>query len=181
MTSSRAFTRLGGEQVFDGHVVSVHVDRFRFEADGEEVEREVVRHPGAVAVVAHDETHVYLVRQPRPAVDEPDVLELPAGLLDQEGEPPEQTAARELTEEVGKAAGSVEHLHSFWSSVGSLDEEVHLFLATDLTDAEADSGENERIEVVRWPLAELDDAIATSRDAKTLIGLLLLRDHRRAA
>ena len=175
MISPRAFTRLDGRQVFDGHVISVHVDRFRFDADGEEVEREVVRHPGAVAIVAHDGEHVYLVRQPRPAVDDPDVLELPAGLLDKEGEPPEHTAARELTEEIGKEAGRVEHLHSFWSSVGSLDEEVHVFLATELTDAEADSGENERIEIIPWPLARLDDAIAQSRDAKTLIGLLLLR------
>jgi ADP-ribose pyrophosphatase len=175
MTSPRAFTRLGGKQVFDGHVISVHVDRFRFDVDGEEVEREVVRHPGAVAVVAHDDEHVYLVRQPRPAVDDPDVLELPAGLLDKDEEPPEQTAARELAEEVGKAAGRVEHLHSFWSSVGSFDEEVHVYLATDLSDAEAESGENERIEVVPWPLARLDDAIGQSRDAKTLIGLLLLQ------
>ena len=177
MTSPRAFTRLGGRQVFDGHVISVHVDRFRFDVDGEEVEREIVRHPGAVGIVAHDGEHVYLVRQPRPAVGDPDVLELPAGLLDKEGEPPEKTAARELTEEIGKAAGSIEHLHSFWSSVGSFDEEVHLFLATDLSDADADSGENERIEVVRWPLAELDGAITQTRDAKTLIGLLMLRER----
>jgi len=177
VTNGRAFTRLDGTQVFTGHVVSVHVDRFRFDADGEVVEREIVRHPGAVAIVAHDDEHVYLVRQPRPAVGEPDVLELPAGLLDREGEPPEETAARELIEEIGKAAGSVEHLQSFWSSVGSLDEEVHLFLATDLSDAESDSGENERIEVVRWPLAELDSAVAATHDAKTLIGLLMLRER----
>lgn len=177
MTSPRAFTRLGGERVFGGHVVSVDVDRFRFDDDGEEVEREIVRHPGAAAIVAHDGDDVFLVRQPRPAVGDPDVLELPAGLLDQAGEPPEATAARELTEEIGKAAGTIEHLHSFWSSVGSFDEEVHVFLATDLADAEADSGENERIEIVRWPLGELDAAIAQSRDAKTLIGLLLLRDR----
>lgn len=179
MTSPRAFTRLGGEQVFDGHIISVHVDRFRYDSDGTEVEREVVRHPGAAAVVAHDGEHVFLVRQPRQAVGDPDVLELPAGLLDKEGEPPERTAARELTEEVGLAAGRVEHLHSYWSSVGSFDEEVHLFLATELTRGEADSGEDERIEVVRWPLGELDAAIAQSRDAKTLIGLLLLRDRLR--
>ena len=177
MTNPRAFTRLGGRQVFDGHVISVHVDRFRFDVDGEEVEREIVCHPGAVGIVAHDGEHVYLVRQPRPAVGDPDVLELPAGLLDKEGEPPEKTAARELAEEIGKAAGSIEHLHSFWSSVGSFDEEVHLFLATDLSDADADSGENERIEVVRWPLAELDGAITQTRDAKTLIGLLMLRER----
>lgn len=179
MTSPRSFTRIGGRQHFAGHVITLDVDRFRFDADGEEVEREIVRHPGAAAVVAHDGEHLFLVRQPRPAVGDPDVLELPAGLLDKEGEPPEVTAARELTEEVGKVAGSVEHLRSFWSSVGSFDEEVHLFLATDLTDAAADSGENERIEVVAWPLADLDGAVALIRDAKTLIGLLLLRDRLR--
>lgn len=179
MTNPRAFTRTGGEEVFAGHIISVQVDRFRYDADGTEVEREVVRHPGAAAVVAHDGECVYLVRQPRQAVDLPDSLELPAGLLDKAGEPPEQTAARELTEEVGKIAGHVEHLHTYFSSVGSFDEEVHLFLATDLSDGDADSGGDERIEVVRWPLADLDTAIADSRDAKTIIGLLLLRNRLR--
>jgi 8-oxo-dGTP pyrophosphatase MutT (NUDIX family) len=174
VSSPRAFVRTGGRELFAGHVISLHVDRFRF-ADGEEVEREIVRHPGAVAIVAHDGTDVFLVRQPRPAVDHPDVLELPAGLLDKAGEPPIETAARELREEIGKAPGHLEHLHSYWSSVGSIDEEVHLFLATELTDEKADSGENERIEVVRHPLARLDEAITANRDAKTLLGLLLLR------
>ena len=177
--SPRAFTRVGGKQVFRGHVISLHVDRFRYEADGEEVEREVVRHPGAAAVVAHDGTHVFLVRQPRQAVGDPDVVELPAGLLDKEGEPAADTAARELIEEVGKAAATIEPLHTYGSSVGSFDEEVHLFLATDLSDAHADSGEDERIEIVRWPLADLDALIAASRDAKTLIGLMLLRERLR--
>ncbi|MBA2350165.1 MAG: NUDIX hydrolase [Solirubrobacterales bacterium] len=172
--TTRAFTRTGGRELFAGHVISLHVDRFRFE-DGEEVEREIVRHPGAVAIVAHDENDLYLVRQPRPAVGDPDVLELPAGLLDKAGEPPIETAARELKEEIGKAPGRIEHLHSYWSSVGSFDEEVHLFLATDLRDEAQDSGENERIEVVRWPLLRLGAAISENRDAKTLLGLLLLQ------
>lgn len=175
----RAFTRTGGRELFDGHVISLHVDTFRFEDDGEEVEREIVRHPGAVAIVAHDGTDLFLVRQPRPAVGDPDVLELPAGLLDKAGEPPIETAARELKEEIGKAPGHIEHLHSYWSSVGSFDEEVHLFLATELTDQQEDSGEHERIEVVRWPLARLDEAITQNRDAKTLLGLLLLRERLR--
>lgn len=172
----RAFTRTGGREIFAGHVVSMHVDTFRFE-DGEEVEREIVRHPGAVGIVAHDGTDLYLVRQPRPAVDDPDVLEIPAGLLDKDGEPPIETAARELKEEIGKAAGQIEHLHSFWTSVGSFDEEVHLFLATDLTDGQEDSGENERIEVVRVPLERLGGTISACRDSKTLIGLLLLQQR----
>ena len=172
----RSFVRTGGRELFDGHVISLHVDTFRFE-DGEEIEREIVRHPGAVGIVAHDGIDLYLVRQPRPAVDDPDVLEIPAGLLDKAGEPPIETAARELKEEIGKAPGQIEHLHSFWTSVGSFDEEVHLFLATDLSDQQEDSGENERIEVVRTPLARLDETIAGCRDSKTLIGLLLLQQR----
>lgn len=173
--SARDFERVGGRQVFDGHVISVHVDTFRYLSDGKEVEREVVRHPGAVAIVAHDGEAVFLVRQPRPAVGDPDSLELPAGLLDHDGEPPLETAERELKEEIGQSAATWEHLHSYFSSVGSFDEEVHLFLGTDLTPQQEDSGEDERIEVVRWPLADLDRAIAESKDAKTIIGLMALR------
>jgi ADP-ribose pyrophosphatase len=80
-----------------------------------------------------------------------------------------------LIEEIGKAPQSIEHLLTYSSSVGSTDEQVHLFLATDLRDEHADSGENERIEVVRWPLYDLDSAIDATTDAKTIIGLLLLR------
>jgi len=175
--SERDFTALGREQLHEGHVFSVFAERFRFE-DGEEVTRDVVRHPGAVAVVVLDDDGLYLVRQPRQAVDDPDVLELPAGRLDQEGEEPLETAKRELAEEIGKAAAHWEHLVSFWSSVGMTDEEVHVFLATDLSDAEADSGENERIEIVRRPLSEIDALIGELRDAKTLIGLMALQRRR---
>jgi len=88
-------------------------------------------------------------------------------------------ASRELAEEIGKHPGSVEHLRTYFSSVGSCDEVVHLYLATDLHDAEADSGENERIEIVAWPLSDLDGALAAVTDAKTIIGLLLLRERLR--
>lgn len=177
--SDRAFQPLGGRTVYEGKIIDLRLERFRFTSDGAEVEREIVRHPGAVGIVVHDDTHVHLVRQPREAVGDPDVLEIPAGRLDHDGESPEQTARRELAEEIGKAAEHWEVLHApFYSSVGILDEVVHLFLATGLSDAQADSGENERIEVVRWPLDDLDGAIAASRDAKTLIGLLLLRARR---
>lgn len=182
MTSSRAFARTASRTVFEGHVITVAVDTIRFDADGVEVEREVVHHPGAVAVVAVDATHVHLVRQPRPAVDDPDCLELPAGLLDVDGEPPAAAAARELAEEIGKAAARWTPLHAYHSSVGTFDETVHLFLAEELTDVpRPDAGEDERIELVAWPLADLDALIAQMTDAKTLIGLLLLRDRRRGA
>jgi ADP-ribose pyrophosphatase len=178
--SGRTFEPLGGQSVFRGRIVDVRVERFRF-ADGEEVEREVVRHPGAVGVVACDETCVWLVRQPREAVGDPDVLEIPAGRLDVEGEGPLAAGRRELAEEIGKSAERWEHLVTYWSSVGILDEEVHVYLATGLSDTHAESDESERIELVPWPLDDLAGAISASRDAKTLIGLLMLERLRRGA
>ena len=76
------FERIGGEEVWSGKIASVHVDRFRYH-DGSEKEREIVRHPGAVVIVAHDGEHVYLITQPREAVGERALLELPAGKLDE--------------------------------------------------------------------------------------------------
>jgi len=101
---------------------------------------------------------------------------LPAGKLD-DGEDPLTTAKRELAEEVGKGAGRWEPVKSFYTSPGFTDEQCHIYLAEDLHEAEAEADENERIEIVRWPLADLDGAIAATRDAKTLIGLLLLKSR----
>ncbi|MCW2967829.1 MAG: hydrolase [Solirubrobacteraceae bacterium] len=171
----RTFERIGSETVYDGSFISLSVDRFRF-ADGEEAERAIVHHPGAVGVVCHDGKHVILVRQPREAVGDPDSLEIPAGKLE-EGEDVLTSARRELAEEVGLAAERWEHLSSFHSSIGVMDEEVHVYLGTGLSEASAEADENERIEVVRWPLSDLDAALAATHDAKTIIGLLLLRDR----
>jgi 8-oxo-dGTP pyrophosphatase MutT (NUDIX family) len=174
MSSPRAFEPLGGETVYDGRLIDVRVERFRH-GDGGEVSREIVRHRGAVGIVAHDGERLLLVRQPREAVDEPDLLEIPAGRLDVDGEEPLAAGQRELAEEVGRGAASWEHLITYYSSAGISDERVHLYLATDLHEASAHSDEIERIEVVQWPLERVDDAIDQCRDAKTLIGLLLLR------
>lgn len=170
---SGSFEALGGETVYRGRLVDVRIERFRH-ADGEAVTREVVHHRGAVAIVAHDGEQVWLVRQPREAVGEPALLEIPAGRLDVEGEQPLQAAQRELAEEVGRGAEHWEPILTYFTSAGFTDEQVHLFLATDLYPAQADSGEQERIELVAWPLRELNDAIAECRDAKTLIGLMWL-------
>ncbi len=150
------------------------VDRFRHD-DGEEVEREIVRHPGAVAVLAHDGERFYLVAQPREAIDEQRFLELPAGKLDVEGEDPLETARRELAEEIGKGARTWRHLVTFFTSAGFTDEEIHLYEATDLYEHSESSGENERIEVEVPALADLDGVIAECRDAKSLIALLWFR------
>jgi 8-oxo-dGTP pyrophosphatase MutT (NUDIX family) len=168
-----SFEALGGESVYKGEIVDVRVERFRH-ADGEEVTREIVRHQGAVAIVAYDERQVWLVRQPREAVGEPALLEIPAGRLDVEGEAPLAAAQRELAEEIGKGAERWQPIVIYYTGAGFTDERVHLFEATALHDAHAESEENERIELVPWPLDRLDDALAECRDAKTLIGLCWL-------
>jgi 8-oxo-dGTP pyrophosphatase MutT (NUDIX family) len=170
---SSSFEALGGETVYHGRIVDVRVERFRH-ADGGEVTREIVRHRGAVAIVAYDAEHVWLVRQPREAVDEPALLEIPAGRLDKDGEQPLQAAQRELAEEIGRGARSWEPIVVYYTGAGFTDERVHLFCASDLYEAHADSGEEERIEIVPWPLDDLQAAIGECRDAKTLIGLLWL-------
>ena len=166
--------RVGSEVVWEGHIGKVRVDRFRYE-DGEEAEREIVEHPGAVGVVAHDGETLYLVRQPREPVNDPALLELPAGKLDEEGEAPLDTAKRELAEEIGKGARTWQHITSFYPSPGFTDEECHLFIATNLYDEQAAPDENERIEIVEVPLSDLDRVIRDCRDSKTLVGLLWLR------
>ena len=166
--------RIGGEVVWEGKIGRVRVDRFRYD-DGEEAEREIVEHPGAVGVVAHDGETLYLVRQPREPVNDPALLELPAGKLDKEGEKPLDTAQRELAEEIGKGARTWQHLTSFYTSPGFTDEECHVYLATGLSDASAETDEHERIDIEVRPLAELDAIIDEVRDSKTLIGLLELR------
>ena len=165
---------LGGESVYAGRLVDVRVERFRH-SDGEVVTREVVRHRGAVGIVAHDCEVVWLVRQPREAVAAEGLLEIPAGRLDVDGESPEAAARRELAEEIGRGARSWQPILSYYSSPGFTDERVYLFCATDLHAQSARSEENERIEIVAWPLAQLDRAIEESGDAKTVIGLLWLQ------
>jgi 8-oxo-dGTP pyrophosphatase MutT (NUDIX family) len=166
-----AFERIGGKTVFEGKIGTVRVDRFRYD-DGEEADREIVELPGSVAVVAHDGQRLYLVAQPREAVGEQALLELPAGKLDEEGEGPEETAKRELAEEIGKGARTWKFLTRFYTSPGFVSEECSVYVATDLYDEQADSGENERIEIIEKPLSELDQVIADCRDAKTITGLL---------
>ena len=127
---SARFEKIGTETIYKGKFLDVRRDRFRFE-DGEEVDRELVGHPGAVGVVVLDgEENLWFVRQPREAIGIPDLLEIPAGKLDVEGENSLEAAKRELAEEIGKQATQWESLGSFYTSPGFADEEIHLFLAT---------------------------------------------------
>jgi 8-oxo-dGTP pyrophosphatase MutT (NUDIX family) len=166
--------RTSSKTVYEGKVASVRVEEFRY-ADGSTSVREVIGHPGAVAIVAHDERFIYLVRQPREAVREDALLELPAGKLDEPGEAPLDCARRELAEEIGKAASEWRELKRFYTSPGFAEEQVIVYLATGLDDASAHSDEEERIEVVPWPLGDLDGAIEECRDSKSLIGMLIFR------
>ena len=171
---SSRFESIEEKTTYDAGFFTVSRARFRHE-DGEEVTREIVRHTGAVGVVCHDGESLWLVRQPREAVGEPDLLEIPAGKLDVDGEEPLEAAKRELAEEIGKAASEWEHLHTFFTSPGFTDEVCHVYLATGLSDASAEADEHERIDIEVRPLAELDAIIDEAQDSKTLIGLLELR------
>ena len=173
------FERLRSRTVFEGAIVDVCEGSFRHE-DGEEVTRQWVAHPGSVAVVAHDDEHVWLVRQPREAVGEPGLLELPAGKLDEEGERPPVGGRRGLGEAGGEGAASWELLTTYYTSAGFTDEACHVYLATGLSEVPGQEIAGERITIEPRPLAELDAVIAECEDAKTLIGLLMLCARRSA-
>ena len=156
------------------------VDRLHLlDPDGNEFERVVVRHPGAVTVVpAHDDGTVTLVRQYRAAVDTK-VLEIPAGTRDQEGESAEGTARRELAEEAGLEAAHWEPLIETWNTPGVSDQQTTIFLATGLTPCESkpDGVEEGFLEVERVRLADLDELVAagTLKDETTVLGLSMAR------
>ena len=165
-------------QLHRGLIVNLRRSDYR-RPDGTIVTREVMDHPGAVVMVPVEGDHVLLVRQPREAV-EAFTLELPAGKLDQPGEDPLTCARRELAEEVGRAAATWRDLGGFYTAPAILTEFIHCFMATDLSPVTGAVGdEDEAIEIVEWPLADLAGAIDQVRDAKTLIGLLRLDRERR--
>lgn len=167
-------TTIGSETVFEGRLLKVRRDYVRL-PDGAESTREVVEHPGAVAMVPiTDEGDVLLVRQFRQPAGTV-LAEIPAGTLDA-GEKPEACARRELTEEIGFEPGKLELLAEVYLAPGYSSELIRIFLATDLRPAMADCDEDENLQTVRMPLA---DAIKAARegafkDAKTLCGLLLV-------
>ena len=170
-----AFEVVAEEVKWRGRLLRAGVETYHY-SDGTRNTFDRVWHPGAVAVIAYDDAHVWLVRQPREAARLHASLELPAGKRDRDGESPLELARRELAEEVGKRAGSWRELFSFYPSAGYSDEQVTLFAATGLGDLEqgASPEEDEHIEIVPWPLGEIAAALAATVDAKTLIGLLWL-------
>jgi ADP-ribose pyrophosphatase len=153
-------------RVYEGKLLDLTVERWG------EHEREIVEHPGAVAVVAVDaEGVVTLVRQRREPARKR-LLELPAGTLEQ-GESPEQTARRELAEETGLRGGNWRELAAFYTTPGFCRERMHLFLAQNVERGEATPEADEELELVRWRTAEIAQRLHEIEDAKTLAGLLL--------
>lgn len=167
---------LGTDPLHRGKHVDFVSKRYR-RADGSEVEREVVEHPGSVAVLAHDEEFAYLVAQPREAVEEDELLEIPAGTLDVEGEDELECAQRELAEEAELRAQNWSLLHVIYPSPGFLSEKVTIFEATGLSPASGERDDDEEIQIVRLPLAEIDQALPQIRDATTVIALLRLNEQ----
>ncbi len=151
---------------YDGKLFDVTVERWG------DHEREVVEHPGAVAIVAVDrDGMVTLVRQRREAVRAV-LVELPAGTLEQ-GETPLECAQRELAEETGLTGGTWRQAAAFYTTPGFCRERMHLFFAHDLEPGSASPADDEELEVIRWNVGELESRLGELEDAKTLAGVLL--------
>ena len=152
--------------VYDGKLFDVTVERWG------EHEREIVEHPGAVAIVAVDaDGTLTLVRQRREAARK-DLVELPAGTLE-EGESPLESARRELEEETGLTGGTWRELAAFYTTPGFCREHMHVFAAEGVERGEASPEEDEELEIVHWRVDEISARIGEIEDAKTVAGLLL--------
>ena len=174
------FRHLGDRKIYDGYIWKVVVGDF-VAPNGEAFTRDIVRSPGAVAVVpirydADGEPYVVLIKQYRAAFDQV-IVEIPAGMRDIPGEDPAVTAIRELIEETGYTAGNLELLHQFYPSTGMTDSVLHVYLATGLDHVgqETHGPEEDHMEVFE---IRFDEAVAMVvsgeiADAKSTIGLLL--------
>ncbi|MEQ6354979.1 NUDIX hydrolase [Lysinibacillus sp. M3] len=162
--------------IYDGKIVKLQVDDVTL-PNGNVAKREIIKHPGAVAVIAiTDEGKLVLVEQYRKALER-SIVEIPAGKLEP-GEEPIVTARRELEEETGYGAQSLTYLQAFATSPGFANEIIHLFVAKDLYKIEnkADLDEDEFVELVEVSLEEAGQMVADERiyDAKTAFAVLWL-------
>ncbi|MDQ6829204.1 MAG: NUDIX hydrolase [Gemmatimonadota bacterium] len=169
--------KVESRRAYSGRVISLDVDRVRF-PDGSIGELEMIRHPGASAIVPFltnphgDEPQILLIRQYRYAADGV-IYEVPAGRLDP-GESPETCARRELTEETGCTAEHVEHLYTMFTTPGFTDEKIHVFVATGLTRGKSKLERDEFVEVVAVTLTAALEMVKRGEisDAKTALSLL---------
>jgi ADP-ribose pyrophosphatase len=159
-------------RVFDGNLIKLDVHKVKL-PDGKHSKREIVQHPGAVAIVALDaKQQIFLVRQFRLAADKV-MLEIPAGTLEP-GETPEDCARRELQEEIGYSPKKLESLGGIYTAPGYTTEFIHLFLATGLKKSNLEGDADEFIEVVQMPFDEALQMVDAGEivDSKTVAGLL---------
>jgi ADP-ribose pyrophosphatase len=165
------------EPIFQGRVISLQVDTVEL-PNGKTSTRELIKHPGAVAVIALTaDNKLVMVEQYRKALERT-LIEIPAGKLEP-GEEPEKTAIRELEEETGYTCEKMEHVISFYTSPGFADEIVHVFLAKKLRklDTKKELDEDEFVELLEVTLEEAEQLIEGRRiyDAKTVFAVQFLR------
>jgi ADP-ribose pyrophosphatase len=172
-------TTIASRLIHTGRYLSLRVDTV-LDAEGREHTRDIVGHPGAVAVLALHDGHVLMVHQYRSPAGQV-LVEIPAGTLergpDGTAEDPERAAVRELAEETGCAAASWRHLGAFYTAPGFAEEYMHLYLATDvspITGHVPDEDERLRVERVPWRDALRWTSDGTLQDAKSLVGLMWL-------
>jgi ADP-ribose pyrophosphatase len=169
--------KIGSRRLHTGRIINLDMDEVRF-PNGSTGELEMVRHPGAAAVVPFlsdprgDDPQILLLKQYRYAAEDY-LYEVPAGRLDP-GEEPIDCARRELKEETGCTADGVEHLLSFYTTPGFTDEKIHLFMATGLVQGESGREADEFIEVQTFPLSRALSMVESGeiRDGKTALALL---------
>lgn len=161
---------LSTQPIFEGKIISLQVDTVKL-PDGSEATREIVRHPGAVAVLAIHEGKMIVVEQYRKPLDKSE-MEIPAGKLDP-GESPETAALRELKEETGYTTDSLIPLGSYYTSPGFADEIIYVYAAEELQKGEMQLDEDEFLQVHELTLEEAYEAMRQGRihDAKTMHAL----------
>ena len=176
--SEKKFFVEGSRVIHEGKMVTTEILSVRT-PEGDLVERQAIRHPGAVGVVAVHDGCVVLVEQYRAALDD-NLIEIPAGKTDIADEPLETAARRELIEEVGLDPQSLVLLGDFVTAAGFCDEVLTIFASNDCVDVgrQVDGVEEEHSTILRIPLAEIDGWLSGGRlrDAKSLIGLFWARD-----
>jgi ADP-ribose pyrophosphatase len=165
------------DRIYEGAILNLRRDKVTIHSGGTSY-REIIEHNGgAVAVPITSDGKVIMVRQYRKALEQA-VLELPAGKIEK-GEAPLATIVRELQEETGYTAGIIEFLTAFYPSVGYTNEILYIYIATDLTPGPTNYDEHEAMDILEVDFDEAHNMVVSGeiQDAKTMLGILLAKNH----